>query len=123
MVSGEGAAAQYLTHGSMRRDSIGFILRRLGLSHYIKTQVDEKVAAASADSKSEMTDAVALASASFAAGVPPTVVSATYQTKVEAEIMKASLKSTISEVERAISEIEQAPGAKGWRSRQGWRSR
>jgi hypothetical protein len=45
MVSGEGAAARDKTHGSMRRDSIAFILRRLGLSHYTKTQVDKKVAA------------------------------------------------------------------------------
>ena len=68
MVSGQGAAAREKTHGSMRRDSITFILRRLGLSHYTKTEVDAKVAAGVA---------------SYNSGVLPDEVSLTYATKSE----------------------------------------
>ena len=84
MVSGEGAAASNLTHGSMRRGSIAGILRKLGLSHYTKTQVDEKVAAASL---------------AFASGVLPGDVTATYATIAYVDEVVKRLEASIARID------------------------
>jgi hypothetical protein len=82
----------------MRRDSIAFILRRLGLSHYTKTQVDEKVAAALL---------------AFVTNVVAADVTAVYTTKMEVggylqirDIATGQLKNRVDALEIKIGEAD-----------------
>ena len=86
MVSGEGAAASNLTHGSMRRGSIAGILRKLGLSHYTKTQVDEKVATALL---------------AYTSNVAPADVTATYATITYVDEAVKKLEASIARLDEA----------------------
>ena len=92
MVSGEGAAASNLTHGSMRRGSIAGILRKLGLSHYTKTQVDEKVAAALVG---------------FVTNVAATDVALVYPTRTEMDVLISTLiQQAVDPITARVSTLE-----------------